>query len=570
VRSIDVWTGVNKIPKARLALFDGDASAETFPISETSTLIPGATLEISLGYDNNNAVVFSGVIYRQGLETAQNANSVLIVEATDNAIKMTLSRRNAIYENTTDSDLFGKLIGNAGLSKDVAATSAQLPSVVQYYATDWDLMVMRAELNSMVVIVEAGKVAVTAPDTSKAPVLTLTYGDSILEFRSDMDASTQYAPSAIQSFAWDPATQALAQSGTATANVTEAGDLTSAKLAAVFSISPYLQETGAEIDKSSLTAWSSGDLLKVKLAKIRGHVMFAGSALAKTGTMIALSGLGDRFNGNVFVSGVHQSVSEGFWRTTAEFGLSPNWFASSAPNIPAPGASGQLPPINGLQTGIVQKIDGDPDGEYRVYVTLPILQATGKLGVWARLGSFYASNGIGAEFYPETGDEVVVAFMNDDPRFPVIVGSLYSKTLPPPVVLDAANKQKTIVTKSKLRIDFFEDKKAIELSTPKGQSIRMDDDAGTITVKDSNGNKATFASGGITLESASNMELKAKGNVTIQAGGNLALKASANLTADGLQIKHTAQTSFEAAGSAQAKLTSTGILTIQGSLVKIN
>lgn len=559
---------MNKIPKARIVFYDGDASSETFPISETNTLIPGVPIEISLGYDSTEAVVFSGVIYRQGLQIGENANSKLIVDATDNAIKMTLARHNAVYEKITDSDLIGKLIGNAGLSKSVTSTSTQQASIVQYYATDWDLMVMRAELNSMVVTVEAGKVTVAVPDTSKSPVLTVTYGESILDFRSDMDASTQYAPSAIESYAWDPATQKLAKSGAASASVTEAGNISSASLAKVFAVSPYLQETGAEIDQANLTNWSSGDLLKAKLAKIRGHVAFAGSALVKAGTMIALAGLGSRFNGNVFVSGVHQSLSEGFWMTTAEFGLSPDWFAVSAPNIPAPGASGQLPPINGLQTGVVKKIDSDPDGGFRVYVDLPLLQATP--GVWARLGSFYASNGIGAEFYPEVGDEVVIAFMNDDPRFPVIVGSLYSKKNPPPVPPDAANKQKTIVTKSKLRIDFFEDKKAIEISTPGGHSIRMDDDAKTVVIKDSNGNKATLASGGITLESAANMDLKAKGNVTIQAGGNLALKATANLTAEGLQIKQTAQTNFEAAGNAQAKLTAGAMVVIQGAMVKIN
>ena len=48
-------------------------------------------------------------------------------------------------------------------------------------------------------------------------------------------------------------------------------------------------------------------------------------------------------------------------------------------------------------------------------------------------GNLYASNGAGAASYPEIGDEVVVAFMNGDPRFPVIIGRLYSKKNPPSV-----------------------------------------------------------------------------------------------------------------------------------------
>ena len=89
----------------------------------------------------------------------------------------------------------------------------------------------------------------------------------------------------------------------------------------------------------------------------------------------------------------------------------------------APGASGLLPPIAGLQTGIVKQVAKDPGGQFRVALELPLLQMPGQL-VWARLASFYASNKIGEVFYPEVGDEVVAGFMNQDPRYPVILGSL--------------------------------------------------------------------------------------------------------------------------------------------------
>ncbi|MGS0742602.1 phage baseplate assembly protein V [Glaciimonas sp. GG7] len=164
-----------------------------------------------------------------------------------------------------------------------------------------------------------------------------------------------------------------------------------------------------------MTAWSSAELLMTRLAKIRGEVSFQGCALAVVGSMVTLDGLGDRFNGAAYVSGVRQHSALGLWTTTIEIGLSPQWFAATAPRIAAPGASGQLPAAANLQTGIVLKTDADPEGEFRVQVSLPLMQA-GTLGLWARLGSFYASNGFGAEFYPEIGDEVVVAFMNGDPR----------------------------------------------------------------------------------------------------------------------------------------------------------
>ena len=568
VVSIDIWTGVNKLPKARLVISDGSPSEASFPISETKALVPGAALAISLGYDEHETPVFSGLVYRQGLDVSQNGPSRLVVDATDPAMAMTLARQNAVFETMSDSQVIEKLIGQAGLKPVVTATSPVQPVTVQYYASDWDLMLIRAQINGMVVTVSDGTVTVAPPDTGQAPVLSLTYGESILDFRAAMDASTQYTAGAIQSFAWDPATQKISTSGQASASVSEPGNLSSDELAKVFGIAQYPQQTGGTLAEADLTGWSSAELLKARLAKIRGEIRFQGNALAKPGCMVALEGLGDRFNGNAYVSGVHHHVSEGLWMTTTHIGLSPQWFSAVAPEVAAPGAAGQLPAVANLQTGLVQKIDGDPDGEFRVQVTLPLLQAA--TPVWARLGSFYASNGIGAEFYPEIGDEVVIAFMNGDPRFPVILGSLYSKKNPPPVPPDAANNQKSIVTRTKLRIDFFEDAPAVEIATPAKQSIRLDDDAGTVTIKDKNGNVVTLAAAGITLDSAAKITLNAKTDIAMTAQGKVSITGTAGVAIAGLTIKADADTSFAAQGSAEAKLTSAAMVTVQGCLVKIN
>jgi Rhs element Vgr protein len=569
VASVDIWTGVNKLPKARLVISDGNPASNTFPISETAELIPGAEISISLGYDQNATQVFSGVIYRQGLDISQNGPSRLIVEAADKSMVMTLARKNAIFEDMTDAAMMQQLIRDNGLTADVAATRDVQPSIVQFYSTDWDLLVIRAQVNGMVVTVADAAVTVAAPDTTRAPVLSLKYGESILDFQAAMDASTQYTASAIQSFAWDPAAQNVTTSGTASADVTSPGNLTSDELAAVFGVTQNRQQTGGTLETNALTTWSSAELLKTRLSKIRGEVRFQGNALATPACMVSLEGLGDRFNGNAYVSGIHHCVREGLWTTSAEMGLSAAWFAATAPNVCAPGAAGQLPAIANMQTGIVLKIDNDPEGEFRVQVSLPLLQA-GTLGLWARLGSFYASNGFGAEFYPEVDDEVVVAFMNGDPRFPIIVGALYSKKHPPNITPDAQNKQKSIVTRSKLRIDFFEENPAVEIATPGGQSVRLDDKSNTVTVKDSNGNTVTLASTGITLDSASKVSINAKTDIVLSAAGAVSITGKAGVKLAGLSIQANAETSFAAQGSAEAKLISSGMVVVEGAMVKIN
>jgi Rhs element Vgr protein len=534
VVSIDVWTGVNRLPRARMVITDGSAADETFPISETAALIPGAALTIALGYGSTQTQIFSGVIQRHGLEANVNSPSLLVVEATDKAMAMTLARSNAVFQNITDSALCQKLIGNvSGLTAKVSSTSVQHEAIVQYYATDWDLMVMRAEASGMVVMVADATVTVAAPSTSGSAVLTLTWGHDILDFKGEIDAATQLSAGAIKSFAWDPATQKLLQSSTPSSSVSTPGNLSSSTLAGVFGVTSYNQQSSGALLDSELTDWSSAELLKSLLAKLRGEVRFPGSALAVPGCMVTLAGLGARFNGDAWVSGVHHHLEGGWWRTTCELGLAPGWFAASAAQITAPGASGQLPPANNIMVGTVKQIDSDPDGEYRVLVTLPLLQATD--GVWARFGSFYASNGIGSNFYPEIGDEVVVAFLSGDPRYPVVLGSLYSKANPPPYPPvtggpGAPNDIKSFTTKAKMRINFTESDPSILVTTPANQSIKIDDKNKNIVVTDVTGNTITMSESGIKIDSPKDITISASGSISMSAGTSFDIKAGTSLS----------------------------------------
>jgi Rhs element Vgr protein len=529
VVSIDVWTGVNRLPRARLVMTDGSAADETFPVSETAALIPGAALTIALGYGSTQTQIFSGVIQRHGIEANVNSPSLLVVEATDKAMAMTLARNNAVFQNISDSALCTKLIGNvSGLTPAVTSTSVTHEAIVQYYATDWDLMVMRAEASGMVVMVADATVTVAVPDTSKSAVLMLTWGDSILDFQGEIDAATQLDPSAIKSFAWDPGTQKLLQSSTASASVSTPGNLSSSTLAGVFGVANYYQQSSGALLDSELTDWSSAELLKSQLAKLRGEVRFQGSTLAVTGCMVTLAGLGARFNGDAWVSGVHHQLADGLWRTTCQLGLAPGWFAASAPQITAPGASGQLPPANNIMVGTVKQIHEDPDGEFRVLVTLPLLQATD--GVWARFGSYYASNKIGSDFYPEIGDEVIIAFLSGDPRYPVILGSLYSKVNPPPYTPDDKNSIKSLWTKSGMHIDFVETDPSILITTPKKQNIKIDDKAQSIVITDVTGNTITMDTSGIKIDSPKDITISATGSISMSAGTSFDIKAGTSLS----------------------------------------
>jgi Rhs element Vgr protein len=568
--SVEIWNRVNRVPRARLVINDGDPSDETFPLSEADTFLPGKLVTIAAGYGGDTTTIFSGVVVKHALDITPNAHARLVIDMADQALKMTLQRKNAVFKTMSDHDVAAKLIGANGLTVGTNdAPSTAQDAIVQYHASDWDMLVTRAEASGLLVIVADGKVSVVAPDTSSTPVLLAEYGDSMLALEARIDAATQLAATAVKSRAWSYTTQEVLEGAATDKSVTTPGDVEADTLAKVFGLTDAPLQSAAMLAKDTLDSWSSGELLRARLAKVCGNVRFQGSALAKVGKMIELAGVGPRFNGAAYIAGADHMISDNRWLTSVDFGVPAGRFAADMPNIADAPAGGQLPPVQGLQTGLVKQVSEDPDGNYRVLVSLPLLGGE-TAGVWARLGGVYASKTFGAVFYPEIGDEVILGFMSDDPRSPIILGSVYSKDRAPAYPTNKDNDKKAIVTRSKLEVTFDDKDKIIEIKTPGGHSIQLNDKTGEIKIKDSNSNSMVLGKSGITIDSASDIAMTAKGDITIKAGGNLAMQATADATLKALNITETASMKHAVSASAAAEMKASGMVTISGALVKIN
>ncbi len=565
--SVEINKTINKISIARIVVLDGDMPDDAFPVSDADSFKPGAAIKISAGYDQTDESIFEGVVIRHGIKISGANYARLVIECRDKAVGMTIGRKNANYVDQKDSDIITKLIGNcSGLTADVGSTDTQYKELVQYYCTDWDFMIARAEVNGLLAIVDAGTVTVKAPQTSAAATLTVTYGVDLMEFHADIDARTQLT--SVKGTTWDMATQAVQEQAASPQTLNTQGNLDSATLAKVIGLDAYRLQTPVTMESGALKAWADGQQLKAGLARIRGRMKFQGSAKAKPGALIELKGVGARFSGNVFVSAVNHEIENGNWITEVEFGMPHNWFTEQS-DVVAPAAAGWTPGIEGLQIGVVKKLDADPDGQYKIQVSVPVLQAETD-GVWARLASFYGSDGIGAFFIPEIGDEVILGYFNNDPSYPVILGSLYSSKHKPPYELTADNFTKAIVTKSKLKIIFDDDKKIITVITPANNQIVISDDAKSILLQDQNQNKVELKPDGIYIDSAKDIVMSAKGKVTITAVGNIESTSNADIKSQGLNINNNANVGFVAKGAASAELSASGQTTVKGAMVMIN
>ena len=567
VTSINIQKEVNKIATCEIVVLDGSASQEDFPISDSDTFVPGTSIEVKMGYESHNETVFKGIVLRQGLRVMSGQGPVLEVVCKDEAVKMTVGRKNAYYKDTTDSDAISKVIGNyAGLTADVSSTSGQLPEIVQYYATDWDFILSRAEFNGMIVTTESGKVSVKDPDSETTEVLEVVYGQDILDFDASVDALNQYK--SVKANAWDMKNQQII-SGQSSLSDYSQGNISNGKLAEVIGLSDFELQSTAPLDSGSLNTWAKAQTTKSKYAKIRGSVSFQGNAKALPGTLISIGGMGGRFNGKAFISGVEHKLSAGNWITEVQMGISPDWFASQV-RMQAPLASGQLPGIQGLQNGTVKQINEDPDGEFRVLVDVPII-APGGDGVWARYANFYATNEAGSFFYPEVGDEVVLGFLNDDPRYPIVLGSLYnSNSKNAPYTPDETNSTKAIVTKSKLKLIFDDENKVVTIITPGENQMVWSDQDQSITIKDQNENSIEMSSSGITIKSASSMTLQAAESITMKAGESVTVQGGESVSIQGASISAQADMEASIEGGTSTSISGGTEVSISGAMVMIN
>ena len=569
VQSIEVEKGVNRISTAKIVIIDGSPADETFQVSSSSTFVPGNTVTIEAGYDSTNETIFTGIITKQSIRIHGAEGSVLVVECRDEAVKMIVGRKSVTYSKQKDSDIMSTIIGNYGLSADVSATTTEWPEQVQYYATDWDFLLARAETNGMIVTTLNGKVSVFPPDSDTSSVLEIAYGNNLLEFNASLNSVTQLGSAKATS--WDFKQQQTA-SGEASSSYAGPGNLSSKKLSEVVGLSDYELQSTAPIQESDLTNWSKAALVKSAYSKIQGDVKFQGSNLVDPAKYITLAGLGDRFNGDHIISNVQHVIGHGNWITEVSVGLSPIWFTEE-PDVMAPPASGLLPGAQGLFNATVKKMYEDPDSQYRVLVDIPLFDPNGE-GLWARLTNFYSTSGAGAFFMPEVGDEVVVGFLNEDPRYPIILGSMYSADSNKPfdgLDPDEKNTIKAFVSKSGINIQFDDENKVLTLKTPSANTAIFSDEDKQITIKDQNNNSIVMSESGITIKSDKDITVQATQNLTLQGDQGVTIESSGgDVQIKGLNIKQTAQMQYSAEGSMTASLQGGTETTIKGAMVMIN
>lgn len=166
-----------------------------------------------------------------------------------------------------------------------------------------------------------------------------------------------------------------------------------------------------------------------------------------------------------------------------------------------------------IELGEVVSVD-DPEGLSRVEVRFlsrgPVADDKSNVDgndstAWALVAVPYAGDSYGAFLIPDVGERVVVGFVNDDPRYPVVLGSVWDGSMSVPETLGGAGDKVdrwSFKGKAGTRIAIVEENGSskVELRTKNGSRIVIDDAGGSITLS-GGGNTITMDGNGIKLDS---------------------------------------------------------------------
>ena len=239
---------------------------------------------------------------------------------------------------------------------------------------------------------------------------------------------------------------------------------------------------------------------------------------------------------------------------------------------------------NSVMTGIVKK---NWSKEHPGCVQVEVLMGeTGKTTLeWVRVMQPYCGNGYGEFFIPEINTEVIIGFIMGDLSAPVILGCLWNKQDKIPTnKANENNSVKSIRTKGGHEIIFDEtkDKEKIDIITKGKLNICLQDKEKKIVIKDSSGKnliEVDADKGTVVLQADKKMILKAGGEamVTLDGSGKSVKIAANQVDINGKQtLKLKGQTPIlegsmlTVKGSSSAKIQSSAVLELKGTLCKIN
>jgi len=506
------------------------------------------------------------------------------VRGYDHAHRLFRGRRVTAYPDMTIADIVRKVSQRANIPTgkiDNVKGFGGRPNtqLSQDNVSDWEFLSRLADAVGAQIAVRDGKLNFELPEkpsgapatTAKATAnpLVLEAHRTLVSLRASVTAAEQVPE--VQVHGWDYQNK---QAITATATPKNAGTdvpgVDPVALAGKFGSPPFLDAASPRRaqGEADATARALADKFGSACTELDG--VAKGNPKLRAGAAVTLTGVGAPFSGKYTLTSTRHLFNAEVGYTT-EFTVSGRQ-ERSLYGLVAGGAAGSSWP--GVVPAQVSDIK-DPAKLGRVKLTFPWLDKD-FTSTWARTVQLGAGKDRGTLVLPEVGDEVLVGFEHGDFEAPYVFGGLYnSKDTSPKLTkepIDGNSGQVTtrgFVSRKGHKLEFAEDDGIILSSGDAKFVVKIDQknqvievtSGKSVTVKAQNGVSIDAGTGPLELK-GQKVTVKSQTDASVEAGTQLKLNGTAGVKVEGATVS--------VAGQGQTELSASGVVTVRGSLVKIN
>lgn len=435
---------VNAIPRGKLLLsIQGNALELSQCDTDIALCQPGTSISIYIQQEDKSRLIFSGLIVEQSLALRRD-KAELTLTLKHRIAALESSCRSQVFHNMSAVEIIKKMFTEQKIDfANMAEINDKKEQQVQFRCSDWLYVRRLLDENIVWLIPDYEKVRIVQPRLTDPAHHTLNRSDVNQSaksegkepiFEANWQFNDQYQPKELKLTAWDITQQKLIMAQASPEKLGQQALNPAGQQP--LNIAPWVIGSSISITQKELDNLAQSTLQKLQEAGVQGQFKVEGSADYQLGQTLALLGFGKGFDGSGIITAIAHDVNKADWRTVISLG-------GGSVNV----ALAPSPAAWGLQIGKVTDFKTDPNDLYRIQVSLPVLGETDNV-LWARLAMPYASNESGFSFYPELNDEVVVGFFDDNPCFPMIVGSMYNPKNKAPLPMTKENALKGITFKN--------------------------------------------------------------------------------------------------------------------------
>ena len=271
----------------------------------------GNVVEIQMGYRDRLDTLFKGEITGLEPEFTSDEPPVLTVRGYDRSHRVMRKRKTQSFVNMKDSDIVNQIAANYGLRPDVEDTKVTIAYVLQHNQTDLEFLQQRAHRIGYEVGVIDQTLYFRPRQNNGSEILTLSREVELLEFYPRLSTNEQLENVSVQG--WNPQKK---EEVIATSQVGDVGSLVNASVSGPAMVSEKFENLsgGTSVDlmigsQAEADQIAQGWFKEMSLQYVVGDGVCIGRAELKSGTLVNVVGLGDRFSGHYYVTGTEHSYN---------------------------------------------------------------------------------------------------------------------------------------------------------------------------------------------------------------------------------------------------------------------